>query len=396
MVLGALAAIAVVWALVVGAVWAYAWLRLGPDDVPALRDDVTALGTRGSSAPADATTILVSFTGAVDPTVPRPSPLDGPVALVQFGGPRDEPAVLLLPSELTVTVDGVGTLSLEEVQLQGGLDLLTRAVVDYSQVRVDHAVALSVDALPALVDAVDELEVCGAGGCSRPTGDEVRVRLATGDDLDRARVVAEVARSLSLALDRTWAARSPLQAKRVVDVLAREVTTDASLRGGRLLAIAAAIATPVRLDTDTVPMVQNPATGEVVAMEEPTEVRFQRLREGAPLAVGDAPQQDLEAELIAEVEVAVLNAAGIDGLAGRVRVELEARGFVVIGTGNAPSFDRAGTVVSYAGEDETVAFVAGRLAEALGGATLEPNDQAPTFEGEPVDVLVLVGQDLAG
>jgi hypothetical protein len=35
------------------------------------------------------------------------------------------------------------------------------------------------------------------------------------------------------------------------------------------------------------------------------------------------------------------------------------------------------------------------LAERLGdGVQLEPLDRAPTFEGEPVDVLVTVGSDL--
>jgi hypothetical protein len=394
LVVATVLAILLVWGLVVGGLWVYAWARLGGEDIPALRDDVTALGARGATAPADATTLLVTLTGPVDPTIPRPSPLVGPVALVQLGGPRDEPAVLLLPEELTVTVDGVGESTLAEVQTERGTDVLTRAVVDYTEIRIDHVVSLSVDALPRMVDALAPVQICGGGGCSEPDGDEVRARLEAAEGEELVRVSAEVLRSLALAVDGRWAASSPLRAKRLVDAVAEEVTTDVSLRGTSLLGVARALTTPVRLDVDTVPVVLNPATNELVTLEEPTMVRFQHLREGTPLAGSGDPVENLEADLIAEVEVGVLNAAGIDGLAGQVRVELEARGYRVVGTGNATAFDRERTVISFAEDDETAVYVAGLLAEELGGAALEPGGERPTFEGEPVDLLVLTGSDL--
>lgn len=395
-VLGLVVALLVVWALVVGAVWAYAWVRLGGDDIPALRGDVTALGARGATAPEDATTLLVTLTGPVDPTIPRPSPLVGPVALVQVGGPREEPAVLLLPEELTVTVDGLGERTLAEVQEERGTDVLTRAVVDYTEVRVDHVVSLSIDALPRLVDALAPVEICGAGGCSEPTGDEVRRRLEAAEGEDQARAAAEIVRSLALVVDRRLAVTSPIRAKRVVDTVAAEVSTDVSLRGLRLLGVSGALTTPVRLDIDSVPVVVNPATQELVTLEEPTMVRLQHLREGTPLGGDEDPAAELEADLVEQVDVAILNAAGIDGLAGQVRVELEAQGFRVVGTGNAARFDRERTVVSFAEDDEVALFVAGLLADALGGAVLEPSGERPTFEGDAVDLLVQTGRDLDG
>lgn len=389
-----LVVVVVAWALLVGGLWGYAWIRLGADDVPALRDD-DALGATGARAPEQATTVLVALTDEVDPTVPREPELEAPLALVQFGGPRDEPAVLVLPRELPVSIDGMGEVALEDVQLEGGSDLLVRSIVDYTGVHVDHVVSLSIDALPRLVDAMAPLEVCGSTGCSEPTGDEVRTALRSNDDAEQLRVAADVLRAIGGAFDTRFAVTSPVATKRVVDAVAEEVSTDVGLRGSRVLDVASALAGAGTLDVDTVPLVVNPDTGTVLPMEEPAMVRFQHLQEGTALDGSAAGTDELEADLIAEVEVAVLNGAGIDGLAGQVQVELEASGFVVIGTGNAPAFDRSDSVVNYVGDDPVAEYVAGELAEVLGDVTLEPLEAEPTFDGEPVDLLVTVGEDLA-
>lgn len=393
-VLAVLAVVALGWALLVGGLWSYAWFRLGAEDIPALDDDDDALGADGAVAPDGATTLLVTLTAEVDPTVPRPPELEGPVLLVQLGGPRAEPAVLVLPRELPVTIDGLGELDLDAVQNEGGTDLLVRSLVDYTGVRIDHAVSLSIDALPRLVDALAPVEVCGSTGCREPTGADIRADLRTNDPDTQLRVAGDVLRALGERIDRRMAITSPLAGKRVVDAVAEEVATDVSLRGGRLLELAEALAQLGPLDVDTLPLVVNPDTGTVVPMEEPAMVRFQHLREGTPLDGSGLETQDLEADLVAEVEVAVLNGAGIDGLAGRVQVALEASGFVVTGTGNAPTFDRSRSVVNYQGDDEVAAFVAARLAETLGGIELEPLEQQPTFDGDPVDLLVTVAEDL--
>jgi hypothetical protein len=71
------------------------------------------------------------------------------VALVQTGGPRGEDvAVLLLPAQLPVSVDGDAPTPLAQVHAEGGSDLLLRTVVDYTEIDVDHVVTGSVDALP--------------------------------------------------------------------------------------------------------------------------------------------------------------------------------------------------------------------------------------------------------
>lgn len=395
-VIGALVAIAVGWVLLLGVLWCYAWVQLGADDVPALEEDGDALGAVGAQAPDEATTVLVALTAEVDPTVPREPELEAPLALLQFGGPREDPAVLVLPRELPVSIDGLGELTLEEVQLEGGADLLVRSVVDYTGVRIDHVASLSIDALPRLVDATAPLEVCGTTGCREPTGDEVRSELRSNDEEQQLRVAAEVLAALGERIDTRFAVTSPLATKRVVDAVADEVSTDVGLRGARLLDVGAELADAGPLDVDSVPLVVNPETGTVLPMEEPAMVRFQHLQDGTPLDGSGVGAEELEADLVADVEVAVLNGAGIDGLAGQVEVQLEASGFVVTGTGNAPTFDRSETVINYVGDDPIAEYVAGQLADTLGEATLEPLEQQPTFEGDAVDLLVTVGEDLDG
>jgi len=381
------------WGLVIGALWSYAWFTLGGDDVPALRDDgglVTLGPAEGPEAPPDALTLMVTLTGPVEPTIPTPPELEAPIVLVQFGGPRERPAALILPEDVPLSGDG----SFAEVQAEGGTDPLLRAVIDYTGVRVDHVVSLSVDALPGILDAVGTVEVCRADGCSEPTGDELRSALLTADDEELVSLAADTLRALGGRLDTRWAVTSPRAAKRVIDVVDEEIVSDVSLRGSALLDVAAALSEPVRLETDRIPVFVNPATGDVVPLPEQVEVRLQRLRQGEPLSdiAGQTPEE-IEADLLAGIEVAVLNGAGIDGLAARLEAEITAAGFEVRGTGNAPTFDRQRTLISFARDDEEAALAAFRLSELIGEAEIDALDQRPTFEGEEIDVLLIAGED---
>ncbi len=383
-----------VWAATLAGLWGYAWLRLGGDDVAVAGDeDAVALGTEPPQAPTGAVTVLVALTEEHDATLPRPPRLLGPVVLLQYGGGREVPAVLVVPGELEVDVDGDGAVPLHEVQRGSGVAGVARALVDYTGVRIDHVAAVSVEVLPRLVEATGAVEVCTRDGCRTPDADEVRESLTTADD-----VVEEAtahARAVASQLDRRWAATSPLQVRRVIDVVASQVSTDASLRGGALLDVFAGISAATTLDVERLPVLVDPGSGEVMSQPEPSMVRFQHLREGTPFSPQDAGEDELAADLLAEVSVAVLNGAGVDGLAGRIEGRLTSEGFFVVGTGNAPEFDVEATVVHHVDGDAATSFAAARLADVLGDVRMEALDAPPTFEGEPVDVLVTVGADLA-
>ena len=391
--LATLAGVAVVAVGLVGALWTEAFVRLGGESVQALADEeVEALGAEGARAPSRATTVLAALVEEHDPVAARQAPLAGPVALVQVSEQREEALVVLLPPDLEVAVDGEGRVPLREVHPDHGLDGLTRSVVDYTGVAVDHAVTASAEALPRLADAFDGVRRCDDAGCRHLDADDVARATLEGDEEARAGAVVDVLRGLAAEVDGTTPLRSPLRTRAVISTLADEVVTDVSLRGARALEVARSLAEPRPVSVVTVPGVVNPDDDRLVVRPEQAAALFQHLQQGTSLE-GDAAAHTIDA-VAADVALAVHNGAGTAGLASRVESQLQSAGFTVLGTDNAVGFDFEETVVAY-GEDDPDAEVAALLiAEQLGGAQLEPRERAPAFRGESV-VLVIAGHDLA-
>ncbi|MEX0868694.1 MAG: LCP family protein [Nitriliruptoraceae bacterium] len=387
-------AVLVVWALLVGVLWGYAWFRLGGVDLRPLDDveDAAPLGSLGLQAPDGAMTVMVVLTGPVDPTRPVPPDLAAPVALVQAGGPRTDTAVLLLPQELPVTVAGDGQVTIAEVYTETGSEGLLTALLDYTEIRIDHVVTLTIDALPQLVDILGEIELCLPEGCRQADGDTVRDELGDDNSARVARVVAGAVHGVASRLEVRAAVFSPLAARRAVDVVATEIETDVSLRGRELARVAEVLAEPTTLRVDAVPIVRHPTTDAIIPLEEAALVRFQHLRDGTPLTSRDL-DEELGALDYSHVDIAVLNGAGIAGLAGRVDEHLTAEGFTTVGTGNAAAFERERSLVSYRGGDPTVELAAIRIAELL-DAELEIAATGPQFEGDEVDIVVTAGAHL--
>lgn len=390
-VLVVVAVVALLWAAAIGALWLYGASRLEAVPFAALRDDVLLLGAAGARAPADATTLLLVPVEELDPTVPRPPALAAPPALVQIVPGRDEPSVLILEPTLEVVVDGRGVMTLEAVQRELGADRLARAVIDYSEVRLDHVVVVSVELLPGLVRELGPLEVCGADGCSTPTPDDVRAWQRDEDPAEVLRRGADVVRALAGSIDVRGLVTSPLTARRAVDLLAGQLVTDVDLGPRDLLALLPGLAEVRRLDVDALPLVRNPTTGELVVLAESAMLRFSRLQDGLPLA-GIDPAEDLE-RLRSVVDVAVLNGAGVVGLAALVEADLVAAGFEVAGTGNDVRFDRQETVISYRAGDVEAEPVAFLLVDLLPGARVEAVDRELALDGAPVSIVVVLGLD---
>jgi hypothetical protein len=384
--------LAALWGALVGSLWAVGSNQLRGVPLSALRDDVLMLGASGARAPQDTTTILLLMVEPLDPTVLRPSPLVGPPVILQIGGARTRPAALVLPESVEVLVDGRGLMRLDEIQRDLGADRLARAVIDYTEVRLDHVVAVSTEALPALVRLLGPLEVCGGWGCDEPTPDDVRAWQRDPDpEVVLARSVA-VLRALADDLDASLFIRTPFLGREVLGVISGQVVTDVDLNIRRLLELAPGVSVPVRLDVDRLPMVRNPTTGQLVVLEESAMLRFQRLREGLPFdAIG--PEEDVE-RLRTVTEVAVLNGAGVAGLAALYDAELRSAGFVVVGTGNDVRFDRERTVINYLRGDREAEPVAFLLAEQFPTATIEAVDGPLLLEGRPVAIVVRLGRDL--
>lgn len=380
------------WGAFVGVLWLVGSNRMDGVPVSALRDDVLMLGASGARAPEDSTTILVLLVEPLDATVRRPSPLAASPVIVQVGGGRASPAVLVLPESIEVVVDGRGLMRLDEIQRELGADRLARAVIDYTEVRLDHVVALSTEALPSLIRLLGPLEVCGGWGCDEPTPDDVR---AWQRDTDPEVVIGRslaVLRAVAAELDVALFVRTPLLGRSVIGVMAEQVVTDVDLDIRRLLELAPGVGVPTRLDVDRLPMVRNPSTGELIVLEESAMIRFQRLRDGLAFEAID-PREDID-RLRSVTEIAVLNGAGVAGLAALSEAELRGAGFVVVGTGNEARFDRQRTVINYRRGDREAEPVAFLLAEQFPTASIEAVDGPLLFEGDPVAIVVLLGRDL--
>ena len=385
------AVLATLWGVFVGAVWLLAGNQLRGVPVAALRDDVLMLGASGARAPEDTTTVLLLLVEPLDPTVRRPSPLVTSPVVLQLGGSRELPAALVLPIDVEVLVDGRGVMRLDDIQRELGADRLTQAVMDYTEVRLDHIVVVSTEALPTLVRLLGPIEVCGGWGCAEPTADDVRAWQRDEDPVFVLTRSVDVLRAVAGMIDRELFLRSPLLGRAVVSTLAGQVVTDVDLDLRRLLELAPGMADPTRIDVDTLPRVRNPTTGELVVLEESAMLRFQRLRDGLPFE-GIDPAEDI-ARLLTITQVAVLNGAGVPGLAATVDSDLRGAGFIVVGTGNDIRFDRTRTVINYLRGDRESEPVAFLLAEELDGAVVQAVDVPLRFEGEPVAIVVTLGKD---
>lgn len=384
--------LALLWGALVGVLWLVGSNQLRGVPLAALRDDVLMLGAAGARAPEDSTTVLLLLVEPLDPTVLRPSPLAAPPVILQLGGDRPGPAALILPADVEVLVDGEGLMAFDAIQRELGADRLARAVIDYTEVRLDHVVALSTDALPDLVRLLGPLEVCGGWGCDEPTPDDVRAWLRDPDTAVVLERGAAVLRAVAARVDVELFVRRPLVGRELVDVLATQLVTDVDLSVRQLVDLAPGATEVVRIDIDRLPMVRNPATGELVVLEESAMLRFQRLREGLPFEDID-PAEDVE-RLRSVTGVAVLNGAGVAGLAAQYEVELLGAGFVVEGTGNDVRFDRERTVITYLRGDREAEPVAFLLAERFPDALIEAVDTPPLLDGEPVAIAVILGRDL--
>ena len=386
-----------------GLLWTYAWFRLGPTPVAGLvmedDDAAGALGEDDPTSPDGTTTALVALVEDRDPTLPGEASLAGPVALVQTGGARgDDVAVVLLPAALPVAVDGEGAMPLGSVHEEGGPDLLVQAVVDHTGVAVDHLVAADAGALPDLVEALGDVEVCDPG-CGSLGAEDARARIdayaAAGSPAELEASFADLVVAVEAVagrLDARSSLTSPFATRRAIEVVSSQVTTDVALRGAALLPLAERLGASGQVSVATLPGVTNPDSGRLLVLPEQAEVRFALLRDGG--VPDSSPQEDDEA-ILADVRVAVQNGTGTAGYAAALESVLVGGGVQVVGTENAASFDRPVTELRYDDSDPLGEVAAVLIAELLDAdVELEPAEQPPTFEGEPVTVVVIGGEDL--
>lgn len=185
----------------------------------------------------------------------------------------------------------------------------------------------------------------------------------------------------------------PLTLKRLVDVGTDNVTIDDELPVGDLLALSRRYADfdPADLETFTLPTYPRTTSGGAAIVEiQESEAApvLEEFRDEEPAApAGDEPVLEPT-----EVDLTVLNSAGVSGLAGEVAVELGAAGFTIDGMGNGEELGHpaeASTTVRYAPGAEAKARTV--AAHVEGGAEVEAD--AGLAEGA---VVMFLGADFTG
>ena len=398
------------------ALWRYAASRIDRLDIPSIVE-------RPSPAPDDpppiigTLNVLVVGTDSRDGLTPEElqelgtEEVDGerPDTLmpIQMTPVRDEAVIVSFPRDLKVDIPGEGTGKINSVLGIGGPTLLVETVEAYSGIQLDHYVQVDIAGFLRLVDIVGGVPICLeeplvdpqagadiAAGCHTLVGRDaagyVRARYTDprGDigriERQQTFVKAAMARVTSL---RTLF--DPLRLKRLIDAVGASVTTDKGLGPLTMWQLARGLRSIEADDVDTRVVPSYWQSPYMHAHVEQAEALFQALREGTRLPdVGLTTPQELQPE---DVRIAVLNGAGRSGLAAEVRSYLEARGFTVVSTGNAETFDLPRTELSFAPEQRPKA----RYLREFLPAGVEPSIGPSATVPAGADLMLVVGTDWA-
>lgn len=341
------------------------------------------------------------------------------IMLVQLDPRRDQVVVLSFPRDLLVTrCDSSrgrinAAFGLGEQTGVGGPACLVRTVRDFTGIAVNHFVQVDfvgfvrmVDALggvtlfieePGIRDAASGLDL--PGGCVELDGiDALSFVRARGLDNDFGRIARQQRFIRELVAEAT-SVGTLVNIPRLfslVDAAASAVDTDEGLTVNQMRRIAFSLRDldADRIDTRTVPGVARRIDGVayVVAKEQEAEQLFQAFREGELIPEGIGTQGVVELTAADVPALAVLNGAGIAGVAAHAAEQLDRLGFAVAETGNADSFDFVRTQVVYAPDRVAEAEL---VAEALGGAALVPGlaSAGQAVEGQDTEIVVVLGED---
>lgn len=317
-----------------------------------------------------------------------------------------EVALLSFPRDLWVRRCDGSMGRINAATAIGGPDCLVRTVRDVSGIPINHYLEMTFAGFRDLVDAVGGVELC----LDEPISDrDAHIDLPAGcqrlDGLDALGYVR--VRKIDNDLMRIQRQQAFVQA------LAAEIASvDTLLNPVRLTELARDSGEAVRVDRSMGPIdmariafgLRGLGQGRTLRATVPTDPRttsagaqvldlrvgeaeplFEAFRSGSVFDRIEAPSDSPAQVSPEDVQVAVLNGAGVGGLAGSVGENLEAEGFEVVGIGNAER--RNTTEIRHAPGDAAAArLVAGAVP---GGGTLREDPEATT-------VTVVLGADAGG
>ena len=298
----------------------------------------------------------------------------------------------------------------------GGPSCAVSTVRDLTGITLDHFVMFNFNSFRAMVDTIGGVEVCVprsgyhdpysglnlSGGKHLLTYNQALAYVRTrhgvqaegdaGGDLPRIELQQAFMSSVIQKVNSQGILSNSVQLLKIADVATRALTVDQGLDSvSKLLGLAKSLtglhANNVTLLT--MPTIIDPADVNRLLPEEPADdVIFQMVLDGQTWhhRLPTLPDR--------QVQVRVLNATGIPGLAARTARRLTRLGFHVTGTGDAAA--TAATTVTYSGTaqaDSAYTLMTGlKSAPAAQNLLAEPAPQT----GRPGAVTLVLGSDFAG
>ncbi len=308
------------------------------------------------------------------------------------------------PHEPGQQQDLTATERINAVLAAGGVSCLWKTVEQQTGIRINHFIELHFTGFVKIINDVGGVNVC----VNRPVYDSTsglrlhkgenhidgvaalkfwrtREGLGYGDDPQRIQRDQFLMASLLQGIKRDGLLGNPGRTWSVIKDVAGAMTTDTGMTASDLLHIAESmrglstgsvqfITAPFFLDPANTNLVefQQPQAGELftaIAHDRtvPKSVRKGRYGKGAAGAAGTALAHKTVSPSAVNVEV--LNGSGVGGQAAQVASDLASRGFRVLGTGDAPTFGYAESVVQYGSRAQLPA--ARTLLAQVGSARLQ-------------------------
>jgi LCP family protein required for cell wall assembly len=298
----------------------------------------------------------------------------------------------------------------------GGPSCAVSTVKDLTGIPLDHFVMFNFNSFRAMVDTIGGVEVCVPrsgyhdpySGLNLSSGKHlltynqalayVRTRhgvQAEGDaggDLPRIELQQAFMSSVIQKVNTQGILSNSVELLKIADVATRALTVDQGLDSvSKLLGLARSLTGlhAKNVTLLTMPTTTDPADVNRLLPEQPADdIIFQMILDGQTW------HHQLPTLPYRRVQVRVLNATGITGLAARTARRLTRLGFDVIGTGDAAA--SAATTVTYSGTAQAdsayTLTTALRATPATQDLLAEPAPQT----GRPGPVTLLIGSDFAG
>lgn len=388
--------------------------RLDRIDIPGLVEDETGSVMNvllvGSDTRETATGDIADATGKGDDgTAGQRSDT---IMVLHIDPAQQKAAILSIPRDLWIPIPGNGKDKINASFSIGGPSLLIRTIRESLNIDINHYVEVDFAGFERIVNTVGGVKVyvdypardfmtgldIPVAGCSELDGYQalafVRSRYyetyergrwvpSANSDIDRiGRQQDFIRRIMKKAVSQGLS--NPLTLNRLIDIGVQNVRVDQQMSTKDITTVAKRFRS---IDPDTVDMLTLPVTEGFAGDAAVVFLDTGKAQDYIDRLNGIHRQPPSATP--ADVAVKVLNGNGADALASRAASALQQAGFRIAFTGDAPNYEFAQTVISYAPGQQAKADLL-RSALAAGGALKQ--DATLT----DADVALVLGADYAG